>query len=80
MITLPTINGWTVHLHNEFCGYFDKNGEAIGGLIFGKLDGPSQQIELTDFDGLFELPVSVVKALRQHGIHVDTTFDQQRSA
>jgi hypothetical protein len=52
-------------------GYFEhetKGDECGGGLWFeGK--------ELTDFDGLFELPKAVAEGLREHGFVVSSDFD-----
>lgn len=60
---------------DRMSGWFERNGEAIGGLIFGILTGRDPgAIELTDYDGVFELPKTVALMLRDAGIHVDSTF------
>lgn len=62
-------------------GYWErKDGSEGGGLWFsreligGRLDqkGP---LELIDYDGAFELPRSVVAALRAAGVVLDETFN-----
>lgn len=54
-------------------GYWErKDGSEGGGLWFDRLDDGS--IELVDYDGAFELPRSVVAALRAAGIVLDETF------
>lgn len=68
---------WKVTIRaDRMSGWFERDGEAIGGLIFDKiapLSDPSK-IELTDYDGTFELPKTVALMLRDAGIHVDSTF------
>lgn len=52
-------------------GYFEHHelGDECGGeLIF---DGN----ELIDYDGVFELPTEVIKALREMGFTVDKDFE-----
>jgi hypothetical protein len=50
-------------------GYFEhKDGSEGGGLWF---DG----MELTDFDGTYELPKAVAAALRGAGYILDSSFD-----
>lgn len=54
-------------------GYFEhKNGSEGGGLWFERLDNGS--LELIDYDGVFELPRSVVAALKAHGIVLDEAY------
>lgn len=54
-------------------GYFEhKNGSEGGGLWFERLDNGS--LELIDYDGVFELPRSVVAALKAHGYVLDEAY------
>ena len=55
-----------------------KDGSEGGGLWFDRdLSAPegSPQLELIDYDGAACLPARVVKALRDAGYTVDSTFD-----
>jgi hypothetical protein len=58
---------------NEKYGYWErKDGSEGGGLWF---EGNKEQgFELTDYDGAYELPMRVVKALVAQGIKVDEVF------
>lgn len=55
-------------------GYWERqDGSEGGGLWF---DAPcAGKTELTDFDGAYELPQRVVKALRDAGFIVGEEFD-----
>ena len=56
-------------------GYWErKDGSEGGGLWFERLDTKGT-LELIDYDGAFELPRSVVAALRAAGVVMDETFD-----
>lgn len=56
-------------------GWWERDGEAIGHLIFDSIPAhDSAAIELVDYDGVFELPKTVARLLREANIHVDTTF------
>lgn len=60
---------------DRMSGWFELDGEAIGGLIFGALTSKEPgAIELTDYDGVFALPSWVARMLREMGVHVDMTF------
>jgi len=54
-------------------GYWDyPDGSEGGGLWFGTDMGC---LELLDYDGAYELPKQVVKALRDYGVFVGDVFD-----
>jgi hypothetical protein len=56
-------------------GYWErKDGSEGGGLWFERLDTKGT-LELVDYDGAFELPRSVVAALRAAGVVLDETFN-----
>jgi hypothetical protein len=56
-------------------GYWEyRDGTEGGGLWFAKCDGATA-LELVDYDGAFELPRAVVRALRAAGYVLDETFD-----
>ena len=50
-----------------------KDGTEGGGLWFERSD--DGRLDLTDYDGAFSLPVSVVKALREANVSVDEIFE-----
>lgn len=71
--TIPAADGYTVHLDSDRShGHFQLNGQAIGGLWFTHND--DGQLALRDYDGVFQLPAQVAKALRDAGIAVDECF------
>jgi len=54
-------------------GYWEhRDGTEGGGLWFEAVD--EDTVELIDFDGHYDLPRSVVRALRAAGYHLDETF------
>ena len=54
-------------------GYWERSdGTEGGGLWFGTDMGC---LELLDYDGAYELPKAVVKALRDYGVFVGDVFD-----
>ena len=56
-------------------GYWErKDGSEGGGLWFVECDDKGT-LELSDYDGAFELPRSVVAALRAAGVVLDEVFD-----
>ena len=56
-------------------GYWEhKDGSEGGGLWFVECDDKGT-LELSDYDGAFELPRSVVAALRGAGVVLDEVFD-----
>ncbi|OBQ43513.1 MAG: hypothetical protein AN484_11885 [Aphanizomenon flos-aquae WA102] len=60
-------------------GYWErKDGSEGGGLWFDHLPpgtaGYSAGLDLIDYDGDFELPRSVVAALRAAGVYLDDTY------
>jgi len=72
--TIPA-GAYVVHIYkdNPLRGYFERNGEAIGGLWFEQSsDGIT---ELVDYDGVFALPADVVQALRSDGYWLEPSFD-----
>ena len=55
-------------------GYWEHpDGSEGGGLWFSPYLGGT--LELTDYDGTYELHASIVGALRDAGYHLDETFD-----
>ena len=55
-------------------GYWERrDGSEGGGLWFERIEGGA--LELIDYDAAFELPRSVVAALRAAGYVLDETFD-----
>lgn len=74
-ITTNPATGATTAIDTE-CryGYWERrDGSEGGGLWF--VGHESGKLELIDYDGATELPQSVVKALRDHGFILDSTFD-----
>jgi hypothetical protein len=55
-------------------GYYEHDAQGEGGELWfeRRSDG---KLELTDFDGRYELPKSVARTLREAGYVVDATFD-----
>ena len=61
---------------DESYGYFEHHelgDECGGGLWF-------QDRELIDYDGVFELKLEVVEAIRDMGYKVDTSFEPDKKA
>ena len=59
-------------------GYFERDdGECSGGLWLAATADPdiTQSLELVDFDGTFELPKPVLKALRDAGFGAGEDFE-----
>lgn len=60
------------------CYEHDEEGEG-GGLWFEVMprskSGFEHKLELTDYDGRFQLPREVIAALRNHGFVVGPDFD-----
>ena len=57
-------------------GYFEHDvvgDESAGGLWFEKTEDGT--LTLTDYDGVFELPMAVITGLRSRGLHVDKDFE-----
>lgn len=55
-------------------GYWEHpDGAEGGGLWFSPYLGGT--LELTDYDGTYELHASIVGALRDAGYHLDESFD-----
>jgi hypothetical protein len=70
------VGNWEVSVDEKaMYGFMENvNSGSGGGLWFEKLEG-SETLDLTDFDGLYELPADVTKALRQMDINVDEDFE-----
>jgi hypothetical protein len=59
-------------------GYIERHRDGTGGgLWFGPSEEQPGKIELRDFDGMTELPQSIVQALRGAGYYLDSTFDPE---
>jgi len=57
-------------------GYWERSdGSEGGGLWFETMDGPSQQLELIDYDGRGCLPKTIIAEIRALGVHVDTIHE-----
>ena len=54
-------------------GYFEHQLGGEGGLWFQMTD--QDEMELIDYDGVYQLPTQVAHALRKAGYLVDETFD-----
>lgn len=54
-------------------GYFEHQLGGEGGLWFQMTD--QDEMELIDYDGVYQLPTQVTSALRKAGYIVDETFD-----
>ena len=66
--------GWTIHIFDDhFRGYFENDETGVGGELLFERRG--DVIELIDYDGVFELPRPVFKALGEQGIHMEPEFD-----
>jgi hypothetical protein len=50
-------------------GYFENNKNANGGGLW------FEGLELTDYDGVFELPAEVITQLRANGYTVNAEFE-----
>lgn len=58
-------NGWHIVIQSRVRGYFEKDFPNVGTSIEGMLALDGKLV--TDFDGVFELPRSVVQGLRDNG-------------
>lgn len=58
-------------------GYFEHQLGGEGGLWFQMTENEEgfRQMELIDYDGVYQLPTQVAYALRKAGYLVDETFD-----
>lgn len=81
-VHLKTDKGNEVHIDPAaLYGYWERSdGSEGGGLWFevheSSTDGDAgRKLELTDFDGDFELPQSIVKKMREEGYVLDESFD-----
>jgi len=69
-----------VEIDPEQCyGWFECYRERVldddyveGGLWFTRL--MNGELELTDYDGVFELPPAVLRLLEQYNVHIDQDF------
>jgi hypothetical protein len=71
-----TVGKWEVSVDEKAmygCTENVNSGNG-GGLWFEKQEG-SDELSLRDYDGLYELPTDVVKALRQMDINVSEDFE-----
>lgn len=68
---------WTIKIDQAArYGYIEHNISGTGGgLWFAPCEAQPGKVELIDFDGLSELPQSIVAALRSAGYVLDYTFD-----
>jgi hypothetical protein len=68
---------WDIKIDTaERYGYFERHSDgAGGGLWFVASEDKPGVVELRDFDGIYELPRSVIAALRGAGYYLDDTFD-----
>lgn len=74
---------WTIQVSpSTNYGYFERNsgpdGGTSGGLWFAINDEGKR--ELVDYDGVYALPQQIVKALRDAGYYLDSTFDPEPAA
>ena len=58
---------------SELYGYFEHQLGGEGGLWFQMTD--NDELELIDYDGVYQLPTQVAYALRKAGYLVDESFD-----
>jgi hypothetical protein len=64
-VTESTLHGWFEH--NEL-------GDNCGGELLFEVE--NDVITLVDYDGVFELPSEVIRALHGHGINVEYVLDE----
>lgn len=56
-------------------GYWEHpDGSEGGGLWFDFVENKDEAVELLDYDGAFELPPKVIKAIRDAGFEVDPEY------
>lgn len=67
--------GHEIEIMSDTYGYFTlRDGSEGGGLWFEGSDRLNKS-ELIDYDGVYELPLPIIEALREHGFIVDKDFE-----
>ena len=67
-----TVGKWLVEVDTEAkYGYFENQNSGGGGGLWFELQDDTKELELVDYDGVFELPKDVAKALRDMEINVE---------
>ena len=66
---------WQVVMHNNtLTGWFERTTDGTGGGLWFERN-EADQLELIDYDGVFQLPAGVLIALRTAGVQADRSFE-----
>ena len=66
---------WKVYIDPvSLYGFFEHDDEGEGGGLWFEKHQDDGKLELVDYDGAFELPMSVIKSIKSLGHLVDEVF------